>query len=107
MAQFKTVCHVRDLQPGESRNVIVGGKILALFRSGDRFHALDDACPHMGFSLVGGAVEDGTVTCPLHAWRFRLADGTWMSSPRVKVGCYPVRIQGDEVQVEVPEGNEP
>ncbi len=107
MAEFKTVCRVGDLKDGESKNVIVAGKILVLFRDGDRFHALDDACPHMGFSLVGGAVEAGTVTCPLHAWRFRLGDGCWVSSPRVKVGCYAVRVQGDDVQVEVPEGNKP
>jgi nitrite reductase (NADH) small subunit/3-phenylpropionate/trans-cinnamate dioxygenase ferredoxin subunit len=90
--------------------VVVGGKILAVFRSGEQVHAIDDACPHMGFSLAGGAVEDGIVTCPLHAWRFRLADGTWLSSPRVKVGCYAARVAGDLVQIEIPvapQGNTP
>lgn len=102
MAEFRTVCRVGDLGDGESKSVVVGGKILALFRCGNEFHAIDDACPHMGFSLSGGAVEDGIVTCPLHAWRFHLADGSWVSSPNVKVGCYTVRVQDDEVQVLVP-----
>jgi nitrite reductase (NADH) small subunit/3-phenylpropionate/trans-cinnamate dioxygenase ferredoxin subunit len=103
MAEFKTVCRVADLKEGEGKSVIVGGKIMALFRCGEQFHAIDDSCPHMGFSLAGGAVEDGIVTCPLHAWRFRLADGAWLASERVKIGCYQVRIQGDEVQIEVPQ----
>jgi len=102
MAEFQTVCRLDDLQEGVGRCFIVAGQILALFRQGDKVHAIDDACPHMGFSLAGGAVEDGVVTCPLHAWRFRLEDGSWLSSPRVKVGCYRVRIDNDEVQVEVP-----
>src|SRR5438046_6081836 len=41
------------------------------------------------------------LTCPWHAWRFRLADGVWADYPRGKVGvgCYPVRVVGDAVQV--------
>lgn len=102
MAEFKTVCELNELKDGEGKCVVVAGKILAVFRNGETVHAIDDACPHMGFSLSGGAVEDGIVTCPLHAWRFRLDDGTWLSSPRVKIGCYRTRIAGDQVQIEVP-----
>lgn len=102
MAEFKTVCMLQDLKEGQGKTVVVAGRILALFRHRDQVYALDDACPHMGFSLSGGAVEDGVVTCPLHAWRFCLQDGSWLSSPRVKVACYAVRILGDEVQIEVP-----
>jgi nitrite reductase (NADH) small subunit len=106
MADFKTVCRLSELREGEGKCVVVGGKILALFRTGDTVRAIDDACPHMGFSLAGGAVEDGVVTCPLHAWQFRLDDGTWLSSPKVKVGCYQVRVEGDEVRVEVSGGRQ-
>ena len=30
----------------------------------DRVFALDNRCPHMGFPLDRGSVEDGTLTCP-------------------------------------------
>jgi nitrite reductase (NADH) small subunit/3-phenylpropionate/trans-cinnamate dioxygenase ferredoxin subunit len=99
MAEFQTVCRVGDLAEGQSKVVEVGGKLVALFRQADGFHAIDDVCPHMGASLSDGHVEDGVVTCPWHAWRFRLADGAWADCPRVKIGCYPVRVVGDEVQV--------
>ena len=101
MPEFRTVCKVVDVHEGEGKVVQAGGKVLALFRVGDRFHALDDACPHMGASLAGGYVEGGIVTCPWHAWRFRLADGAWADNPRVSTGCYEVRVAGDEVQVAV------
>jgi nitrite reductase (NADH) small subunit/3-phenylpropionate/trans-cinnamate dioxygenase ferredoxin subunit len=110
MAEFKTVCRVGDLPEGEGKTVTVGGKLIAVFRTGATFHAIDDMCPHMGASLAGGYVEDGIVTCPWHAWRFRLSDGAWADNKRIKIGCYAVRIAGDEVQVEVPaapEGNNP
>ncbi len=101
MAEFQTVCKVSDLVLGEGKTVQVQGQLIALFRVGDEFHAIDDLCPHMGASLSGGCIENGVVTCPWHAWRFRLADGTWADNPRLKIGCYPVRVQGDEVQIQI------
>ena len=37
------------------------------------------------FDGDGALIEDGVVTCPLHFWRFRLADGTWADNPKIKV----------------------
>ena len=101
MAEFQTVCKVGDVAEGEGVTVSVGSKLIAVFRQDGRYFAIDDVCPHMGASLGGGYLENGVVTCPWHAWRFRLADGAWADYPRIKIGCYPVRVEGDEVQVEV------
>jgi nitrite reductase (NADH) small subunit/3-phenylpropionate/trans-cinnamate dioxygenase ferredoxin subunit len=102
MAGFHPVCRVGDLAEGEGRTVEVGNKLIAVFCDHGRLFAIDDVCPHMGASLSGGYVEDGIVTCPWHAWRFRLADGAWADNPRIKIGSYPVRVVGEEVQVQVP-----
>ena len=101
MAEFRTVCRVGELAEGEGRTVEVGRKLVAVFRDCGGYFAIDDLCPHMGASLSGGYVEDGIVTCPWHAWRFRLADGAWADCPRIKIGCYPVRVEGEDVQVQV------
>ena len=108
MADFQTVCRVSDLTENEGKTVEVGNKLLALFRTPSGIYAIDDVCPHMGASLSGGWVENGVVTCPWHAWRFRVEDGSWTVNAKVKVPTYNVRVQGDEVQVEVPlEKNNP
>ncbi|HZY85375.1 MAG TPA: Rieske (2Fe-2S) protein [Gemmataceae bacterium] len=101
MAEYRKVCRVGDLAEGEGKTVAVGDKLVAVFFAGGRYLAIDDTCPHMGASLSGGYVENGIVTCPWHAWRFRLADGAWADNPRIKIGCFPVRVEGDEVQVQV------
>lgn len=102
MAEFHTVCRVGELTEGEGRTVEAGGKLIAVFLIQGQYRAIDDVCPHMGASLSSGYVEDGVVTCSWHAWRFRLTDGAWMDYPRGKtrLGCYPVRIEGSEVQVQ-------
>ena len=103
MAEFQTVCRVEDLVEGEGKTVTVVGKLIAVFRDRGNLFAIDDLCPHMGASLSGGYVENGTVTCPWHAWRFRLADGTWADYKKLKIGCYAVLVVGDEIQVQVPQ----
>jgi nitrite reductase (NADH) small subunit/3-phenylpropionate/trans-cinnamate dioxygenase ferredoxin subunit len=101
MDDFQTVCKVQDVVDGEGRPVTVGNKIIGIFRHEGQYHAIDDVCPHMGASLSGGYVENGIVTCPWHAWRFRLKDGAWADNPRIGIGCYPVRVVGDEIQVQL------
>ncbi len=101
MSEFHPVCKVQDVPEGEGKTVSVGKKLIAVFREGGQFYAIDDLCPHMGASLSGGYVEEGVVTCPWHAWRFRLTDGAWADNPRIKIGCYPVRVVGDDVQIQL------
>jgi nitrite reductase (NADH) small subunit/3-phenylpropionate/trans-cinnamate dioxygenase ferredoxin subunit len=103
MADFRTVCKLSDLAEGLGRTVWIGDKPIALFHVNGAVHAIDDTCPHMGASLADGFVENGTVTCSWHFWRFRLADGKWADNPRLGIGCYEVRIVGDEVQVQIPD----
>jgi nitrite reductase (NADH) small subunit/3-phenylpropionate/trans-cinnamate dioxygenase ferredoxin subunit len=101
MSDFRTVCRADEIVEGEGRTVSVGNKLIAVFRVNGAYFAIDDVCPHMGASLSGGYLEEGIVTCPWHAWRFRLADGAWADNPRIKIGCYAVRVVENEIQVQV------
>lgn len=105
MAERIRVASVDDLPDGGSTVVEVRNKDVAVFRVGDAYYAIDDLCPHAGASLAGGHVdcEAGTVTCPWHYWRFRLTDGAWADNPRVKTGCYAVRVEGEHVEIELPD----
>jgi nitrite reductase/ring-hydroxylating ferredoxin subunit len=107
MSNFRPACKTHEIKDGEGKTVSIDGKLIAVFKEGDEFRAIDDLCPHMGASLAGGWVENGIVTCPWHAWRFRLGDGAWADNPRIKIGCYKTQVVGDEVQVEVPEKKTP
>jgi nitrite reductase (NADH) small subunit/3-phenylpropionate/trans-cinnamate dioxygenase ferredoxin subunit len=101
MAEFHTVCRADELVPGAGKMVEISGKLVALFLENGEYFAIDDVCPHMGASLSEGCVESGIVTCPWHGWRFRLADGAWADSPRIRIGSYPVRIIDGYIQVQI------
>ena len=101
MDEFVTVCKLNDIPPNGSKIVAVGDYVIAIFDDRGTLCAITDTCPHMGASLGTGHLEDGIVTCPWHAWRFRVCDGLWADNPRIKIPSYEVRVVGDDVQVKV------
>ena len=60
-----------------ARMLVVRGArcpLLVVYDDG-RVFALDNRCPHLGFPLNRGSVEDGILTCHWHHARFDLASG--------------------------------
>ena len=100
-SSYITVAKVGSIPEGQGAAYPVDGRMVALFRTPEGYFAIDDFCPHMGASLAAGTVEDGVVTCPWHAWRFCVHDGTWCDNRRIKIDAFDVRIVGDDIQVRV------
>ena len=99
-ADFVTVARVGSIPEGQGASFQVGDRLVAVFLHQDKYLAIDDLCPHMGASLGAGYLDDeGVVTCPWHAWRFRVCDGRWCDNPRLAVDTFDVRVLGDEIQV--------
>ena len=81
--------------------VVVENTPIALFNWNGDVYAMDDRCPHQGMSLSTGTMEDGVVTCPWHGWRYRITDGAWVSCPRNRTPCFPARVEGGVVYLNV------
>ena len=63
-----------------------------------RVFALDSRCPHMGFPLDRGSLDDGILTCHWHHARFDLASGCTFDLWADDVPC-PVEVRDLEVWV--------
>src|SRR4051812_4381313 len=72
--------------------------ILVVYDSG-RVFALDNRCPHMGFPLDRGSVEDGILTCHWHHARFDLASGCTFDLWADDVPTCPVEVRDGEVWI--------
>ncbi|WP_290649844.1 Rieske (2Fe-2S) protein [Aquisalimonas sp.] len=66
----------------------------------DHVYALDNRCPHMGFPLDRGSVEDGILTCHWHHARFDVASGCTFDLWADDVPRCPVEVRGDAVWVQ-------
>ena len=74
-SNFVRACSLAELR-AKGRLVLHGrhSPILVVY-DGGRVFSLDNRCPHMGFPLDRGSVEDGILTCHWHHARFDLASG--------------------------------
>jgi 3-phenylpropionate/trans-cinnamate dioxygenase ferredoxin subunit len=96
-----------DMEEGTMRMVQVDGTNILLVRQGDLF-ALQGTCSHEYFELDKGFLSDRSVTCALHLSRFDLADGEPLDPPaELPLVTYPVSIEGDDIVIELPEGDVP
>ncbi len=103
MSEFVTVARAGDVPRGEVRVVDAGGRSLCVGHCEDgTWGAIDNVCTHDGGVLGEGELEDCQVECPRHGARFELATGRVTALPAVfPVNAYPVRIVGDEIQVDL------
>lgn len=100
---FVDVCSVEEVAPGSARPAFVGGRPVALFNVDGAIHALENACPHGGAALSGGALCGRHVTCPAHGWRFDVTTGALAVAPKITVAKHAVKIDGGRVLVGVVE----
>ena len=74
-AKFVLAGTLADLN-AKGRLVVRGShRPILILGDQDRVYAFDNRCPHMGFPLDRGSVEDGILTCHWHHARFDLASG--------------------------------
>ena len=72
---------------------------ILLVQESGRVFALDNRCPHMGFPLDRGSIDDGILTCHWHHARFDLASGCTFDLWADDVPTCPVEIRGGEIWV--------
>ena len=102
MPKWVSVALVSVVPSGTAKLVEVEGLQVALFNVGGNFHAIDNACTHVGGSLAEGSLEGEQVECPWHGARFDVKTGKVLSAPAAAdVAAYKVRVTGSDVEIEV------
>lgn len=102
---------------GRETAILNGHKILLIWHEGE-VYATQAQCPHLGLPLLKGKINnDCHLVCPFHKSAFDLKTGDvecWSPWPPVvgtllgkvskpkNLHIYPVRIDGDEIEVQLP-----
>lgn len=77
----------------------VEGTPIAVFYHEGEFRAVNNRCPHMGFPLDEGTVDEGILTCHWHHARFELSCGDTFDPWADDVESYPVEVVDGTVYV--------
>lgn len=101
MSEWIDVAPAGSLADREHVVVDVHGVEVAVFRIGDEYFAVEDACTHDGVEIASGRLVGTEITCPRHAARFCLRTGKALCPPAYEdLVTYPVRVADGRVQVQ-------
>ena len=102
MARYERIAKLGDVDDGELAMFEIAGNPVAIANVGGSFYGFHNVCTHTGCSLAEGVLDETTVTCPCHGSQFDVTTGAVQRGPAIDpVSTYPVRVQGDTIEVEV------
>jgi len=99
-SEFEEVADLDSLRERGRTVTMAGGQPVALFHHEGAVYAVDNRCPHMGFPLSKGTVEDGMVTCDWHHARFELTCGDTLDIWADDVQTFPTEVRDGAVYVD-------
>lgn len=100
---FVKVAKLSQFPAGSLTEVVAGGEPYALCNVAGRVTAIGGTCLHRGGPLGQGALHGNHVVCPWHAWEWDCETGANDFDPTQKVPVLAVRVDGDDILIEVPE----
>ena len=103
MTQWVHACTVDDIDAEDLIRFDHAGRVFAIYKSpeGD-FYATDGICTHEHAHLSDGLVMGDIIECPKHNGRFNYKTGAAQGAPVcINLTTFPVRVEGDSVQVAV------
>jgi nitrite reductase/ring-hydroxylating ferredoxin subunit len=98
---FVRAASLASLPEGGRMTVNLDGHVIALFRTPEGIFAVDNRCPHMGFPLARGTVNDCILTCHWHHARFDLHSGGAFDPWADDVRAFPVKVEGDDIWIDL------
>ncbi|MWG35631.1 Rieske (2Fe-2S) protein [Halomarina oriensis] len=98
--RFVRVADRETLEADGQAVVSEDGQAIALFHHEGEVFAVDNRCPHMGFPLSRGSIEDGILTCHWHHARFELEQGDTFDIWADDVQTFPVELREDGVYLD-------
>lgn len=118
MTEFVNVAKVSAVSPGTTQVVEVGNQRLLLVNLDGEIYALATQCPHQDGPLEQGMLWGNTIECPWHHYLYDVrtgvnvyprnvypADLTELERDLQPVRCYPSRVVGDEIFVDISGGS--
>jgi nitrite reductase/ring-hydroxylating ferredoxin subunit len=92
-SELPTPDHVKEFPCGE--------KMICVANVSGTVTAMENVCLHRGGPLGQGEIENGKVVCPWHGWQWDPKTGAAGHNPGAKLAVYPLKIEDDNVMIEV------
>ena len=99
LAEFFLAASLANLKERQMMTVRGADRPVLLCWHEEQVFALDNRCPHMGFPLSKGTLDNGLLTCHWHHARFDLRSGCAFDLWADDTPMFHVCVQGDDIWV--------
>ena len=104
MPEFVKLCSKSELPAAdEAKEIPCGAKTVCVANVAGTLSALDNVCLHRGGPLGQGMIDGNKLVCPWHGWQYDPKTGAVAHNPSMKVAVYPIKVEGDDVLVTLPD----
>ena len=79
------------------------GVSIILIKKQGHVYALRNRCAHMSCTLAGGRLDDYTLQCPCHEWKFDIRSGEFLDAREIKVQTYLCKTEDGKIHVKLEE----
>lgn len=98
---YVKVGQVSAIKPGMLTMTKVGDVEVMLANLDGEIYALDNFCPHEGWALHEGILEDDCVECPGHSHFYSVKTGQRTGVPEERATVIPCKVEGDDILVDL------
>lgn len=100
------IAPVKSFKERTGRSFLVNGEDIAVFLIDGTFYVVSNICPHQHVPLIAeGMLEDCTITCPMHGWKYDLQTGKGVHGAGI-IEKYETEIKRGVLYVRIPEKEE-
>ena len=101
MAEDEWIATVDEssLKEGEIGLASLKGISVMLIKKAERVFVLRNRCPHLSCTLAGGRLDDYTLHCPCHDWRYDIRTGKCLDAAEIVIPAFESRTQDGKVYV--------
>jgi len=102
---FHRAASLNDVWQGEMIGVRICGQAVLLVDAGNGICAYRDRCAHKGLPLSQGRLRGTVLACAAHGWEYDARTGCGINPASVELARLQVKVEGDDILVDVPEGD--
>lgn len=93
---------IEEFDKKSGKEVNLSGTRIAIFRTKEKFYAIEALCRHQDGSLAPGRVDGEVVECPLHSWHYNIRTGELLDYLEgVKLKTYKIDLKGKDIYIDV------
>ena len=96
---WQKLCRPDDIPDERGREFLIGNRVLAVFRSADRYYAVEGMCAHQGGPLAQGQFDEPCVTCPWHGWQYDVTTGNNLLTRKKMLDTFPLEFRDGDLWI--------